>query len=328
MSAHVDDFQCSVRYPMADLDRPLVATHAIEETADAINWAIEVGYHGIDVGGCACFGKSHTATYLMRHPTWLVKWRAGFFVMEAPKCTKRTDKTFLTMFLQALNVRAPSRATQLELQQMVTGRLIEMCQSAGARLIIVFMDEAQNLVLSDWEYLTYIDNHMTRARYRFFLVSIHQRDVSGFSNESTHNLDLPPHIVCRFKVRSHEFLGLRNVEDTAYVLGRYDEATDWPPGSGTTYTQHYAPKAYAEGFRASSCAASLWKAAADSRTAASLPPEWTWPMKSFDGTVHHLLAVIAASTPQISAFTDDDLKDALRASDFLALERCRRVYGQ
>jgi hypothetical protein len=313
-------------HPLELLFRPAVATNSIERVADAINSALDVGYRGLGIFGFARFGKSESIGYLINHPDWLGCRKAAFLRMDAPDSHKRSDGTFFKICLALLSMRIPARATPVELGAMVAGRLIEMCQNAGTRLIIVFIDEAQRLLPTDFENLVTLDNRMTLSGYYLFVAFVHQRDITGFSNETVASCDHPPHVTGRFLIRKHEFTGLRDVEEAAYVLARYDEGTEWPPGSGVSYTQHFAPQAFLNGFRLSQYASRLWAAASNLRTEARLPDEWTWPMKTFEATVVYLLTVIAPRAPQFEGFTDEDLRTALYASGLIELELSRHTY--
>ncbi|RDS83606.1 ATP-binding protein [Dyella monticola] len=313
-------------HPLEQLFRPTVATNPIERLADAINSALDVGYRGLGIFGFARFGKSEAVQYLMHHPEWMGDRRAAFFRMDAPDGHKRSDTTFFKMCMALLGVRIPARATQVELGAMVAGRLIEICQNAGTRLIVLFIDEAQRLVPTDYENLVSLDNRMTQAGYYLFIAFVHQRDITGFTNETIASNDHPPHVVGRFLIRKHEFTGLCDTEEAAYVLSRYDEGTEWPPGSAISFTQHYACQAFANGFRMSQYATRLWAMASNLRTEARLPPNWTWPMKTFEATVVYLLTVIVPRTPSFESFTDQDLAEALHASGLVELELSRHTY--
>ena len=319
-------FKLPNQHPLEMLFRPIVATHSIERVADAINSALDAGYRGIGIYGFARFGKSETVNYLMSHPEWLGDRKAAFFRMDAPDGSKRSDTMFFKMFMAMLGLRIPARTTQVELGAMLAGRMIEMCQNADTHLIIVFIDEAQRLVPSDYENLVSLDNRMTQAGYYLFVVFVHQRDITGFSNETIGSHDHPPHVTGRFLIRKHEFTGLRDIEDAAYVLARYDGATEWPPGSGISFTQHYSAQAFADGFRLASYANRLWTIASNVRTQARLPEPWTWPMKTFEATIVHLLIEIASKTPQFGGFTDSDLEQAIHVSGFIELELSRHTY--
>lgn len=313
-------------HPLLQLFRPIMATYSIEMLADAINSALDIGYRGLGVYGYARFGKTESITYLMTHAEWLKDRRAALLRLDAPDTRKRTDSSYYQSWLTLLGVRIPARAGPDALCALVMGRLIELCRNEGTRLVIVFIDEAQRLLPTDYESLVTLDNRMTRAGYFFFAVFVHQRDMTGFSNETIGSNDHPPHVTGRFLIRKHEFTGLRNVEDTAYFLARYDEGSEWPPGSDISYTAHFAPQAFANGFRLAHYAARMWDRACDLRAEARLPDEWTWQMKSAEGAVVYLLTAVISRAPAFEALTSDDLAEALHAAGFVELELSRHTY--
>lgn len=313
-------------HPLLELFRPLIATYSIERVADAINAAIDMGYRGLGIYGFARFGKTESITYLINHPFWLAQRPAALLRVDAPDTHKRTDSSFFKSLLNLLAVRMPLRATPDELCTLLMGRLIEVGQNDRTHLIILFLDEAQRLLPNDYEHLVTLDNRMTRAGYYLCVVLFFQRDITGFSNEALPSNDHPPHVAGRFLVRRHEFTGLLGVEEVAYALTRYDDGTEWPPGSGISYTQHFAPDAFAKGFRLATYAQRLWDCASNLRAEARLPMEWTWPMKSFEGTVNYLLTAIIPSTPSFETFDDRQIIAALKAAGLVELEKSRHTY--
>lgn len=313
-------------HPLLELFRPIIATASIERLADAVNAALDVSYRGLGVYGFGRIGKTEAVNYLVNHPQWLAARSAALLQIDAPDSRKRTDNTFYQSLLTLLGIRIPPRAVPDELCGLIMGRLIEMAQNAGTRLIVLFIDEAQRLLPVDYENLVSIDNRMTRARYYFFVVFVHQRDITGFSNEVIASHEYPPHVSGRFLIRKHEFTGLKDSDEVAYALSRYDSGTEWPPGSGVSYTQHFVPEAFSNGFRLSKYAQALWDAACHLRDSVRLPSLWTWGMKSFEAAVVYLLTIIASRSTQFETFTDQDFKEALYASGLLELEQSRHTY--
>lgn len=313
-------------HPLLQLFRPLIATPSIERVADAINAAIDMGYRGLCVFGFARFGKTESITYLIDHMFWLNDRPAALLRVDAPDTHKRTDSSFFQSLLTLLGVRIPPRANPDELCTQLMGRMIEVAQNSGTHLLILFLDEAQRLLPADYEHLVTLDNRMTRAGYYLFVVFYHQRDITGFSNEVLASSDHPPHVAGRFLVRKHEFTGLVGVEEVAYALTRYDEGTEWPPGSNISYTQHFAMEAFANGFRLAQYAQRLWDCASHLRAEARLPAEWTWPMKSFEATVVYLLTVTIPATPSFQALDNEQLVVALQAAGLIELEKSRHTY--
>ena len=326
MNAKTVDIEDATVHPLLRIFRPNVATPAIEALADAILITLDQGYRGLSVYGFARFGKTEAARYLMDHTDWLRSRIAAIRSVEATDQKKRTDRTFYHSILHQLRVRFPARANPEELCDFIATSLAENCQNAQTRLAILFIDEAQRLLPSDYENLVSIDNRMTRLRYYLCVVFINQRDMTGFSNELVSSDDHPPHVMGRFLVSKHLLAGVRDASEVAQILGRYDEDTEWPPGSSISYTRHFALSAFTGGFRLATYAQELWNTACNVRAEVRLAEEWTWPMKSFEGTVVHLLTNVIPRTYDFEGFTSDNLVEAIRVSGLIELEQSRHTY--
>lgn len=315
------------RHPMLELLRPTVATREIERLTNGTVLALEASYRGIGVYSYGRFGKTEAAKYMREHRQWLGRHRATMVSFESPQADRRTDSSFIAAMLTAFRVRYSNKSRPHELMQQLVAFLIERCLAEDTKLVIVFLDDANRLKPIDYEHLVTLDNFMTKRGYYFFAISIFQRDVMGFTNESVLRSDYPPHVHGRFLVRKHEFSGVQNIEDLAYYLSRYDESTEWPVGSGVSFTNHFATHAFANGWRLAHEATRLWNAAAELRDQHRLPSEWTWPMKSLEGAVAYLLTNVAANQPDLLSFSDEHINDALEFAGYVELELSRHTYG-
>ena len=56
------------------------------------------------------------------------------------------------------------------------------------------------------------------------------------------------------------FKGCSSVDDLTIILKGYDSITEYPPGSGITFTQAFAPMAFSSGFRLEKYAKPIWLA--------------------------------------------------------------------
>jgi hypothetical protein len=316
-------------HPLMQLFRPPVATRAIEALADAINSALDAAYRGLCVYGFARHGKTEALDYLAAHRSWIPARRPAVILsLDAPNTSKRTDTTFYQALLTAFRVPTAARATNATLGDTLTTYFIERALNANCRLVMLFIDEAQYLHPSDSHYLVLLDNALRRHGFCLFVVLAHQRDLTGYSNESVADLEYPPHVHGRFRVRQHELCGLRDEGELAYALSRYDEGTEWPSGSGVSFTEFFAGDAFRQrDFRLAHYAARLWRLARDMRAQARLPEAWTWPMKSFESTVVHLLtSVLPRRGPTFDGFTDEELVEALWFAGLVELEKSRSTY--
>ena len=71
----------------------------------------------------------------------------------------------------------------------------------------------------------------------------------------------------------------------------------------------------------------MWRLASNLRSKERLPPDWTWPMKSFEAAVVHLLTV---AIPRLGAsferLSDVDILEALWYAQLVELEKSRSTY--
>ncbi|MGX2089652.1 AAA family ATPase [Xanthomonas axonopodis] len=309
-------------HPLLMRLRPPFATRPIERMTNAILSAIDCEYRGIVIHGMARFGKSWAVRYLTSTSSWL---QDSFYSarISVPKSHKRTEGAFYSLWLDRFSMVLPERCTALQRQARLRNFLISKCQEYGGNLIVVFLDEAQRLFPDDYEHLCTLDNDLTDAGYMLFVVLVVQSDYTGTAMEKIYDGNPPPHVRGRYLVRRHEFGGLNGPEEIAHALGRMDDNSEWPEGSGCSYSAYFAKDAFSKGWRMRSHAEQIYQYAARLRTQAGLPVGWTWPMKSFEVCVNYLLTNVAAQRHDFTGFSDVDVYDALQAAGFIELERSR-----
>jgi hypothetical protein len=86
------------------------------------------------------------------------------------------------------------------------------------------------------------------------------------------------------------------------------------------------PLAYERGWRLAREAKRLFTQAEQLRADHRLPPNWTWPMRSFEATVVHLLTVIGPARYDFDGFTDAEVREALLVVGFIEMELSRATF--
>lgn len=85
---------------------------------------------------------------------------------------------------------------------------------------------------------------------------------------------------------------MRSVDELAYVMRGYDEGSEWPAGSGCSFTAGLAPRPWAGGFRMAYQAEALMQAMHE-----ALPQRYAgpidFPMKTVAHAARHVLLRIA-----------------------------------
>ncbi len=120
----------------------------------------------------------------------------------------------------------------------------------GTDKVLLVIDEAQNLSMQKLAALKKLTDELQDHALAPFTLLFAQSDWTALLEALTAHgyFDL----VDRFLSRRHRFRGLYLTEIEGF-LRAYDQAR-WPPDSGTTYTQFFAPERWQQGWRLASAA--------------------------------------------------------------------------
>lgn len=127
--------------------------------------------------------------------------------------------------------------------------------------IVLFIDEAQNWSESELTYLRDISNDLDlEFNIALFSVFFGQPEMEGLRNSllQSNRQDL----VGRFMLKQYQFPGITSLNELTYVMRCYDDPaiSEYPEGSGISYTESLLTAAYGSGFRLAGQSGHLWKA--------------------------------------------------------------------
>ncbi|MBL3961194.1 MULTISPECIES: ATP-binding protein [Burkholderia] len=137
-------------------------------------------------------------------------------------------------------------------------RFIAIANNSERNYLVLLIDEAQDLTLREWKWLVGLQNDLDYEGYLLsvFSVGSHQLSYHHEYMASTGNA----HVAARFMAAHARFHGLRSCSELGYVMNGYDIDSEWPPGSGISYLEYFAPADFAAGRRLTDSAGDLWKA--------------------------------------------------------------------
>jgi hypothetical protein len=144
----------------------------------------------------------------------------------------------------------------------------------GARQFVLLIDEMQLLNDVDLQQLVCFHNQLEMQGLRMTAISFAQPEIlhrrtSLLANNSRQ-------IIARFLSDTLQFDGCVSEGDFGSLLRSYDQASEYPEGSGITFTHFFFPLAFAAGFRLENYRTALWDAlrrAAGSFAAHGVPME-------------------------------------------------------
>ncbi|MDM8350304.1 ATP-binding protein [Pseudomonas sp. sp1636] len=132
----------------------------------------------------------------------------------------------------------------------VTGQPAPQC--------VLVVDEIQQWRQNDFRVLSDLHNYLQSENINLTVIGFAQSEIyhllSGLRAVKR------PQIVARFFAEIIPFHGCRSVDELTAILQACDEGSEYPVGSGTSYTAFFATEAFAAGLRLAPLAGLFWKA--------------------------------------------------------------------
>jgi hypothetical protein len=135
-----------------------------------------------------------------------------------------------------------------------------LAASKGSDRIVLFVDEAQNWSEPELSALRDLSNDLALLAKVLLIVNLF--GAPALANTRTALLQAGrTDLVGRFMIRQYEFPGVGSQKSLATIAGYYDDprVSEFPAGSGVSYSEFFMPLAYRDGWRLKKEAPVLWK---------------------------------------------------------------------
>lgn len=321
-------------HPMRREHRPNILIRPNYRLALAVATALEFGRPSLREIGHARTGKS-TANELLAELRGWRPFNIGFLRTIAGNPDRHTESALFRDLALGLKLRQPKSSTGTEALLRMANAIEEEAGRANASTVILSIDNAELLQIEDYNHLVRLHT-MFAGELRLFFLFICQIDARPEGSEALAAL-APPHIKGRFFVDRHYVTGLlwsipeleqteQDANDVALAMRVYDRDLRWPEDDGPTYTEAFAPKAYAEGWRLEQQVDDIRREIEAMCATDNLIFMPDWLMASFEPFVYYVLVRVAGSDSNFSKLSKDHIKAGLRASAFIEFERARQGF--
>ena len=323
---------CPPNHPMRQQPRPIIRIRSQQRLANAVSIALEFGRPSLRGVSVARAGKSTADYALSLDPLWR-PFNVGFLRTICGNPDRHTEATLFRDLAVGLKLRNPRYSTGTDSLMRIARAIEEEAGRTDASTVILSIDNAELLVLEDYNHLARLAAMFARDLRIFFLL-ICQTDASPEGSESLET-SAPPHIRGRFFVDRHDFTGLlwsipdgeqdeQDADDVALALREYDRNMRWPGPDGPTFTEAFAPRAYASGWRLEHQLDDINKEIKDLCAARNLAFAKDWLMASFESFVYYSLVRVAGMDPSFSGLTKAQIQAGLQVSAYAKFEAARQ----
>lgn len=225
----------------------------------------------------------------------------------------RKGKSETHMFQLILEAHGHALASQTKSAMLFATALtdveLEVIKKKGRQFVFI-IDEAQTLSEMDFQQLVAFHNALALKKIKMTTVSFAQPEIlsrrSAFAATKSHQ------IIARFLSEPIQFEGLSSPAQFKDLLVMYDEETDYPEGSGWSYTRFFLPRAFANGFRLTTYSRLIW----EKLQIAKGPAESSaLPMEHVFVTIEDILQKSRARDYEGFILSDEDVDNAVRSAN-------------
>ncbi|MDR0212274.1 MAG: hypothetical protein LBJ33_24320 [Pseudomonas putida] len=204
-----------------------------------------------------------------------------------------------------------SRDTRWDVLNYLTDRIIVRVREHGCNQYVCIIDEFQRLKGGDLYQLVDLYNLLDQESVKMTVVSFAMPEVVDL-REELFGIE-QRQIISRLMSELIEFKGCSDVKDLAVILRGYDLQTEYPEGSGISFTCSFFPTAFASGFRLESYCELMWMCM---NSYASGVYVKNLPMEHILATLRYLLNSYSENDSEDFKLSESMVCEAIEASSF------------
>jgi hypothetical protein len=223
--------------------------------------------------------------------------------------TRASDAHMYRLILEAERHALSGRANADALFDSAVADVEVKTKSRAGGQFVLLIDEIHLLNDLDLQQLVCFHNALELRKIKMTTISFAQPEIEHRRTALLASNDRQ--IIARFLSELVPYDGCTNSADLRRILRSYDLSSEFPEGSGWSYTRFFAPIAFAHGFRLEQYAVSLW---AELTRAAGVGGNGMIPMEHTCLAIEHLLLVMRKQDCSNLVLAKDDIEAAVESS--------------
>jgi Cdc6-related protein, AAA superfamily ATPase len=295
------------------------ATNAMDDFCQTIRrWTRQRCSGGI-IYGAPRRGKTRAVRYLVRVLPDLLELPVPIISFVCRDYKHAAEGTFFQDLLKAAGHLLPDKGNPSAKRDRLIEFIAEKVQRTDQDRMIVIIDEAQKLHESHYKWLIDVHNELDALDISLVVLLVGQQDLAH--QYSAFKLANKFQILGRFMVNQFCFRGLLSAEDVGTCLKGYDEESEYPVGSGWSFTRYYFPAAFENGFRLAQFQDLVWQSFKEAKEQYGLPGPLEIPMYYFCRTIESVLTEFESLDDEAPLLSLQTWKQAVIDSGFVEAER-------
>lgn len=239
-------------------DKARFPTPSIKALFPVIKNAVIQRDSGVSFTADPRFGKT-SAIEVLQHALPQSFPEIPIFRTNAKHHQKPSERALLCDMLHDFGIRVGERSIAHQVRRRLLNLMITASQQHESDRIMLFVDEAQNWHEDELTWIRDISNDLELIHIRVIVIMFAHPDLHELRSSL---IGRRTDLIGRFLTKLRTFNGISSTKDVEAVFALLDDAgySDFPAGSGVSYSQFFRPVEFDQGWRLSSEAASCWSA--------------------------------------------------------------------
>jgi len=240
-------------------DRAILPTYALEAFVAQLQCWLESRISGAMVTGHSRVGKTSALRFVLNHLNDLLGVKIPLAVMNAWKGTPSTltENRFYTELLRALGYATPHSGNGVVKKSRIVDFIASEVQAAKEHRFLLLIDEAQKIEPVQLEYLMDIYNELKYMDIQLVTIMVGTPALKTMKTELIN--EQQTFLLSRFMSGSFHFQGVDSQINLKRICKSLDEQSEYPEGSGISYTAHFVPIAFNNGWRLEDQSELIWR---------------------------------------------------------------------
>lgn len=301
-------------------DAAILGTRPLEAFVNELRLWLDNLLPGGVVWGHQRVGKTQAVRFLIENVHELLSSPIPTTLVSVwdPKFSNLSENRFFGEMLHALGYALPTSGTAALKRRRTIDYMVQRAYEAKEHRYLLFIDEAQWLAVAQLRYLMDLHNQLKIADVRLVTVLIGQPELiemkmslrSGRQN----------HLLGRFMTATHQFQGVVTRADFQRMLRAIDERSEFPAGSGCSYTQYFVPLGYANGWRLLDQVDLIWETLDTVLRREAVPKFSEFPMQALTALIRWLLQALVEKDEEGLVLKQSMVEEAIYRVALLQLE--------
>ncbi len=309
-----------------DTDDYQIPTNEIVKVLSAVRRWIQLRITGATIFGRPRLGKTWMIKYLIKNiPQFFDEQLPMYHIINVHSRIAKEEE-FLETILSDMGHDFALTGKIGSKRQRLVNFLANQGRQNHRRIVILFIDEAQCLEQQHYEWLMDYYNKLDKQNVTLILFLVGQEQLN--SQKTIFSRENSDQIIQRFMIEEYKFSGIRSVEDIKVCLRCYDNGSEYPQGSGWSFTRFYFPEAFATGERLENFAKDIFEIFSGLRQKYNIKGTIEIPMQHMVKTIKIIFLDYGKDSPNYCQWINKQhWMKAILKTNYISSEQRKKVTG-